>query len=163
MKKRYRYAILGLLLVFTIILSFKPSILKDVSYYFYWSANYFDINSGMTKSETYILIIPIKSVIKETPFSEEIKRLGIEIPEEHIWKRISATEQNSRDGTVTFYSTILSDSKMLIVILDACNAPENVRIDILKEVLQIYKTANRDYRNDRKIHEITDKVMDEYW
>jgi hypothetical protein len=45
----------------------------------------FDLNSGDVRDYTYVCFLKINEEIQTTPFSQEVRRLGIDVPQERKW------------------------------------------------------------------------------
>ncbi|MFC1604886.1 hypothetical protein ACFL5F_07655 [Planctomycetota bacterium] len=100
----------------------------------------FDLNSGDVRWYTYACFLKIKDEIKTTQFSQEIRRLGIEIPLERKWV-----------GTYTKLFTILrkiyicyvyggtpTECNYLITLFDKGNVSDENRRIILQKFMTFF-------------------------
>ena len=92
-----------------------------------------DVNSGDLRLQDYLFSFKIMDEIRETPFSLEVRRLGIPVGENRKWERATT-------GTLTRhlshqYSYAIGYCIQLVHILDSSNTPEKERIAILQKVL----------------------------
>lgn len=93
-----------------------------------------DINSGDVRVEIYACFFRIKNEIQVTPFSQEIRRLGIRVPEKRLWKRAQTKLLTWKYIGYQYGGTIVK-CNFLIKVLDATNVPDQDRLVILKRVL----------------------------
>ena len=117
-----------------------------------------DLNSGDTRYQRFIFSLKVKDKIRKTLFSEEVRRLGIDIPNERIWKfksgkyfRFSSTKIS--DG----YSIVTPKLNKLLLVFKVYNIPDNERIVIIKEVLECWKTIE-----PNKVYKALDDIIDKY-
>lgn len=117
-----------------------------------------DLNSGDERVYVYVCFLKIKDDIKTTPFSREVRRLGIAVPQERKWI-----------GTHTKLFTILrkidiyyvyggtpTQCNFLIWLFDYGNVPDDNRRIILQQIFTILQSG------DRKAPSIiTEKISDE--
>jgi len=119
----------------------------------------FDLNSGDVRVYTYFCYLKIKDEIKTTPFSQEVRRLGVEVPQERKWV-----------GTSTKLFTILrkiyicyvyggtpGECNFLIAMFDQVNLPDEKRRVILQEITMILQSG--DHRNVPRV--ITEELQAE--
>jgi hypothetical protein len=105
----------------------------------------FDLNSGDERVYTYVCLLKIKEEIQTTPFSQEVRRLGIDVPPERKWV-----------GTSTKLFTILriihicyvyggtpGECNFLIAMFDQVNLPDEKRRVILQKLMKILETADQ--------------------
>ncbi len=109
-----------------------------------------DINSGDVRTQKYVCLVRIKNEINTTRFSREVRRLGIEIPEDHLWERIR-TEEGLVSKKINYrYADALTDCIQATLAFEINNVPDEKRKVILKEMLENLR--------DGKLNEIKEQL-----
>jgi hypothetical protein len=118
----------------------------------------FDLNSGDEREYVYVCFLKIKEEIKTTPFSREVRRLGIDVPQERKWM-----PTHTKLFTILrkiymnyIYGGVPGECNVLIKVFDEVNLSDENRRIILQEIITIFQIG------DRKVpHVITEKISDE--
>ena len=115
----------------------------------------FDLNSGDIRVYEYICFLKIKDEIQVTPFSQEIRRLSIDIPKERNWITVQTKLLISKYINYP-YGGIPADCNFLVAVFDHAKLSDENRRITLQEIISILK------RGDRKVpHMINEKVTNE--
>lgn len=101
---------------------------------------YVDVNSGDLKMETTICGLRIWNRIRKTPFSREVRRLGIAVPQDRAW-RLARTEQAMLMGTHSHarLDPVRHDLRLLIEIFTVGKVSNQDRLVILESILKSLK------------------------
>ena len=118
----------------------------------------FDLNRGDERVYVYVCFLKIKDEIQATPFSQEIRRLDIDVSQERKWM-----PTHTKLFTILrkiyinyIYGGVPADCNVLIKVFDEVNVPDENRRIILQEIITILQSG------DRKVpHMITEKISDE--
>ena len=119
----------------------------------------FDLNSGDERVYIYACFLKIKDKIQTTPFSREIRRLGIDIPQERRWI-ITHTKvfMILHDKYICpVYGGVPTECNFLIWLFDHGNVSDKNRRITLQEIITILQSKDR--RNVPRM--ITEKVQAE--
>ena len=121
-----------------------------------------DLNSGECRYQRYVFSLKVKDKITATPFSEEVRRLGIEIPNERIWKYMSGRYFRLSAHVISdgYYSVNAKFSKLLLI-FEMYNIPDNERIAAIEEVLDCWKKVEP-YEVDKTLRDIINKYEIKY-
>lgn len=115
----------------------------------------FDLNSGEIRVYEYICFLKIKDEIQVTPFSQEIRRLSIDVSKERNWIPVQTKLLISKYINYS-YGGIPANCNFLIAMFDQANLSDENRRITLKEIITILQ------RGDSKVpHVITEKVSSE--
>ena len=96
---------------------------------------YIDANSGDLRVQVYICSLQAESYVKSTPFSKEVRRLGIPIAENRMWRPVSTRcLRGGRHIHYTYRKTIRKCDE-LMEMFDQRNVPDEDRRIILQNVL----------------------------
>jgi len=107
----------------------------------------FDLNSGDERVYVYVCFLKIKDKIQTTPFSQEIRRLGIYVPQERKW--VGTSTKLLRLITKRYicyvYGGVPAECNFLIWLFDKSNVPDENRRIILQKFIKILQSG--DHRN----------------
>ena len=92
-----------------------------------------DINSGDVRRQIYVCFFRIKNEIHETAFSREVRRLGILVGEERIWKSTYKKVLTIKCIYIPFGGTI-AKCNFLIEMFDVAKVSDQDRLEILERV-----------------------------
>ena len=117
--------------------------------------NEVDINSGDIRYTKYVDGICKKDVIRTTEFSDEIRRLGIDIPENRVWRQLNNTKiweyrkwgSTKKHGTMQHSDTLhgfMQDYRNSVWLLKETNALDQERKEFLQEILKNLQAENLD-------------------
>lgn len=120
-----------------------------------------DINSGDGRHQIYLCSFLIKNQIQPNPFSQELRRLGIPVSEKRIWKNFSTGTLNIRCIS-SHYAKIYGQNASIVKILNAANAPDQDRIDIMQRALAILQIEDWRKRN-QEMDDLMKTVIEKYW
>jgi hypothetical protein len=118
----------------------------------------FDLNSGDVRYYTYVCFLKINEDIQTTPFSQEVRRLGIDVPQERKWMPTHTKLFTIlRKIYINYvYGGTPTKCNFLITVFDEVNVPDENRHIILQEIITILQSG------DRKVpYMITEKISDE--
>jgi hypothetical protein len=104
----------------------------------------FDLNSGDVRWYTYACFLKIKDEIKTTQFSKEVRRLGIDVPQERKWAPTYTKFLINKD-VLYVYGQTPGDCNYLIKLFDKGNVSDEDRRIILQKFITILQTG--DHRN----------------
>lgn len=101
-----------------------------------------DINSGDVRKRTILFTFIVKEEIEQTPFSREVRRLGIPINVNRKWEHASTS-------ALTMHGTARYDSSCrrcitIVAIFNDIDMPDNERTTILQSVLTCLQTGNHE-------------------
>ncbi len=111
----------------------------------YSTDNYTDLYSGDIKVEKYFLSLKIKEDIYLTEFSNEVRRLGINIPDNRKWSSRNSEKYSLGlfpeliDGVGLYIEVYLN---MIMSDFIKYKISDSVRITIIQEVLSCIKNNN---------------------
>lgn len=118
-----------------------------------------DLNSGDERVYVYTCFLKIKDKIQVTPFSQEIHRLGIDVPKKRKW--IGTSTKLLRLITKRYicyvYGGVPANCNFLIAMFNKVNLPDENRRIILNEIMTILHSGNT--HNVSKM--ITEKIQAE--
>jgi len=119
----------------------------------------FDLNSGDERVYVYVCFLKIKDKIHVTPFSQEVRRLGIAVPKERKWVSTSTKLQRliTKRYICSIYGCIPADCNFLIWLFDKGNLSDENRRIILQKFLTILQSG--DHRNVPRV--ITEELQAE--
>lgn len=140
-------------------------VLLIVLFFIYWPEEHLyiekiqdiDINSGDIRFHEYIDGICKKDVIRTTEFSDDIRRLGIDVPENRIWRTTDKTEirgsekHSARTNISYLHHSLMSDCLRSTWLLNDANVSDHDRKEVLQEILKKMQSE--------KLVEITDLVQ----
>ena len=117
----------------------------------------FDLNSGDEGVYVYVCFLKIKDEIHTTPFSREIRRLGIAVPQERKWilTSMKLLRLITKRYICPIYVGTPAECNFLTGLFDYGDVPDENRRIILQEILTILQTG--DHRNVPRM--ITEKVQ----
>lgn len=101
-----------------------------------------DVTSGDIARRSYVLGRMVGESTEETPFSKEVRRLGIATPGGRYWRRMLT--QTFRGASHPYYGSLIGDCRMMIMVMDAVKMPDAERAALLKETLAIMQAKNVD-------------------
>lgn len=104
----------------------------------------FDLNSGDVRLYKYICFLKTKDKIKTTLFSQEVRRLGINVPQERKWMPTNTKFIIFKHVRYVYEGTP-GECNHLIKLLDKGNVSDDDRLIILKKLIKILHTG--DHRN----------------
>ena len=118
----------------------------------------FDLNSGDERVYVYVCFLKIKDKIQTTPFSQEIRRLGINIPQERKWVLTSTKLLRliTKRFICPIYGGTPAECNFLIWLFDYGNVPDENRRIILQQIVTILQSVDR-----KAPFIITEKISDE--
>ncbi len=137
MKERIEVVILSIIIMILLIPLFFNGLTSNRWIYKY--DTYLDFNSGDYKEQSYVFNILIREKIQETLFSKEVRRLGIEVPEQRIWK-CTGNFPFSHIGGNTQYSEAHRRIVTLVKWLYILEIPDKERLDIMQKALKCLQT-----------------------
>jgi len=105
----------------------------------------FDLNNGDVRVQNYACFLKIKDEIQTTPFSQEVRRLGIDVPQERKWVRTSTKLLRLLSDThiCYVYGGIPAGCDFLIKMFDDRNVSEENRRIILQRIITILQSGDR--------------------
>lgn len=118
----------------------------------------FDLNSGDERVYVYVCFLKIKDEIQTTPFSQEVRRIGIDVPQERKWVGTSTKLLRliTKRYICPVYGGVPAECNFLIKVFDMVNVSDENRRIILQEIITILQSG------DRKVpYMITEKISDE--
>jgi hypothetical protein len=101
-----------------------------------------DVNSGDTRLRMYICFLQIKHEIQTTPFSQEVRRLAIDVRQERKWMPTHTTLLSYRRIDYVYGGTP-GQCKFLIKIFNDGNVPDEERRVIIERILTILQSGDR--------------------
>ena len=102
----------------------------------------FDLNSGDERVQIYACFLKIKDEIKTTPFSQEVRRLGIDVPKDRKWVR-TYTKLLINKHINYAYGGIPAGCNFLIKMFDDRNVSDENRRIILQRIITILQSGDR--------------------
>lgn len=155
MKIKIRYFVIGLI-VLPLLVMFADYLL-GVPRVFSINKD-FDLNSGDERVYVYVCFLKIKDKIQTTPFSQEVRRLGINIPQERKWVGTSTKLLRliSKKFIYYVYGGTPTQCNLLIWLFDYGNVPDEYRRIILQQIVTILQSGDR-----KAPFIITEKISDE--
>lgn len=115
----------------------------------------FDLNSGDERVYVYVCFLKIKDEIHATPFSQEVRRLGIAVPQERKWVGTSTKLLRfiSKKYIYYAYGAVPTKCNFLIWLFDYGDIQDDNRRIILEKFVTILQTG--DY------HSVPRMIMEE--
>lgn len=144
LKKNIIFILLLFIGVFLILVAMEFS-----GIYIFESGLYVDLNSGDCKGEKYIFSFKLKNKITTTRFSREVRRLGIDVSDERIWKKMGGHSYTLGIGgihSVGHYNVY--DAFNFLTALDINNISGDDRINAIKEALNLWKKVESEEVNN---------------
>lgn len=102
----------------------------------------FDLNSGDVRWYTYVCFLKIKDEIKTTQFSQEVRRLDIDVPQERKWVPTHIKFLIFKYINYV-YGRTPEECNYLIKLFDKGNVSEENRRIILQKFMKILQTGDR--------------------
>jgi hypothetical protein len=94
-----------------------------------------DANSGDRRVQVHMCTLQTKSYVESTPFSQEVRRLGIPIAENRMWRTVSTRcLRRGRHIHYTYRRTIRKCDE-LMEMFDQGNVPDEDRRVIIQNIL----------------------------
>ena len=123
---------------------------------------YMDVNSGDVRAVTTLRGLRIWDNVRTTPFSREVRRLGIAVPKDRVW-RLARTEQAMLMGTHSHarLDPVRHDLGLLMEIFIIGNVPDQERLVILESILESLKNKRPASEIRDQIKAVEEKVFDE--
>lgn len=100
----------------------------------YRTTTYIDVNSGDVRTETTICSFRVSDEIRVTQFSQEVRRLGIPIPENPAWRPV-VTKGLTGPSVGHTLSSVIGQCKLLIAVFAQEEVSDEERVVILKSIL----------------------------
>jgi len=100
-----------------------------------------DVNTGDIRKQSYVCFARVKDEIETSPFSQEIRRLGIGVDKERVWKR-AGTRLPGRGFVCFRYGGAVANCDLLVRLLDGVETPDEDRRVILQGVLTSLQTGD---------------------
>jgi hypothetical protein len=124
----------------------------------------FDLNSGDERMYVYVCFLKIKDDIQVTPFSQEIRRLGIAVPKERKWMPTNTKVFMILHKKYIYYAYggVPADCNFLIWLFDYGNVTDENRRMILQKfitVLQIGDHRNVPHMIEEELQVETEKIL----
>lgn len=94
-----------------------------------------DANSGDLRVQVHICSVQTKSYVRSTPFSQEVRRLGIPIAENRMWRTVSTRCLKRGRHIFYTYRRTIRQCDELMEMFDQRNVPDEDRRIILQNVL----------------------------
>ena len=94
-----------------------------------------DVNSGDVLRQVRICGVQVGETAEATAFSDEMRRLGVQMPEDRRWERLSVQALGGR--TLVSYSRdgILTRCSFLVRVMQELDLPHDERIAVLRKAL----------------------------
>lgn len=113
-----------------------------------------DLNSGDIRVKKYAFSFKVKDRIFETYFSEEVRRLDIDIPKERVWKSVSSHSKifmgllggEYRDGK---YGKVYNDLNSYVIDLEINDISDSNRVAAMKEALYCLRNEKPGWINKK--------------
>jgi hypothetical protein len=118
-----------------------------------------DINSGDVSRLVFILHMQVGARIDETPFSREVRRLGIHTEDTRAWRPMSVRTLTSYCWKR--YDGAINDCNFLVQMLALMKMADEERSAILEKALSNLQTASLD-DTDRLIYSIGERLREAY-
>ncbi len=100
----------------------------------YWVHRDVDVNTGDIRTQSYVCLVRVRDEIEASPFSQEVRRLGIGVGKERVWKR-AGTRLPGRGFVCFRYGGAVANCDFLVRLLDGVETPDEGRRVILQSVL----------------------------
>jgi len=96
-----------------------------------------DLNSGDIRVQVNVCFMQVKNEIQTTPFSREVRRLGIAVPQERRWvRRSTEVIRVLYKGCIYYsYGRTFSQCKTLMMIFKDGDVPDAERAAIMQKIL----------------------------
>jgi hypothetical protein len=114
-----------------------------------------DANSGDVRKQVFFLGMPMSDRITESPFSHEIRRLGIDIPEARNWKPMILATSKPYKGEP--YNMAIWDCDFLLEMLGLLGVSDEERRTILQGALSDLQTDKLDENADL-VYDVADRL-----
>lgn len=101
-----------------------------------------DINSGDIRIRTVVFSFIKSEKIEQTPFSKEVRRLGIPIDENRSWKYGSSYILTIGGHSQSWISYLICET--IVKMFNDIDMPDDERKAILQKVLMSLQTGNHD-------------------
>lgn len=120
---------------------------------------YMDVNSGDIRMETTFCGLRIWNYVRKTPFSREVRRLGIPIVDDPIW-RLARTEEALVMGTHSHgrLDRVRYDLELLTRMFAHGDLPDQERLVILEGLLESLKKQKLGGEISDRIKALEDNV-----
>jgi len=100
-----------------------------------------DVNSGDIRQRKYICSILVEDNIQTTPFSQEIRRLGLILNKERIWERAEGKIKLNQYGR-SKYRIAINMCNLLVDMFDDYNISDEDRFIILQNAFKNLQAGN---------------------
>ena len=97
-----------------------------------------DINSGDVRQRAFFLGLPTLTHVKQSPFSQEVRRLHIPTAQGRIWKPMTVSTGMGQTGEQ--YAGTIEDCDFLLEYLKLLRVPDEERVTILTRALSNLQT-----------------------
>jgi hypothetical protein len=101
-----------------------------------------DINSGDTKYGVYVFSLCVKSEIQESDLSREVRRLGIDVPATHVWRRAFESYLVQGNHIDYRYGSVVASCAGLLGLLDETKTPDKERRVALETLMASLRTGD---------------------
>ncbi len=101
-----------------------------------------DLNSGDLRTQVRVCTLAVKTEIKPSNLSREVRRLGIDVPATHLWKHAFGSCLVNRSYVDSSYGRVVSECTMLVDLLASANAPDEERRTVLKSLMASLQTGD---------------------
>jgi hypothetical protein len=146
MRKKTRRIVIGITVFVVILCLMYPILLHRRAYSIIEDV---DVNSGDVRTRKYIFLLRVKNEINATRFSHEVHRVGIDVPEDRIWKRIR-TEEGLLSKKINYkYADAVADCISAKLALEFGDIPDEKRKVILQEMLENLRAGKLDEIKDQ--------------
>jgi hypothetical protein len=101
-----------------------------------------DLNSGDLRTQVRVCTLAVKTEIKPSNLSREVRRLGINVPDTRVWKRAYERRLVSRIHVDYSYGRVVVACNVLVDLLASANAPDEERRTVLKSLMASLQTGD---------------------
>ncbi len=101
-----------------------------------------DLNSGDLRTQVRVCTLAVKTEIKPSNLSREVRRLGIDVPATHLWKHAFESRLVNRSYVDYSYGRVVSACGTLVDLLASANAPDEERRTVLKSLMASLQTGD---------------------
>jgi hypothetical protein len=101
-----------------------------------------DLNSGDLRTQVRLCTLAVKTEIKPSNLSREVRRLGIDVPATHLWKHAFESRLVNRSYVDYSYGRVVVACNVLVDLLASANAPDEERRTVLKSLMASLQTGD---------------------
>lgn len=149
MRIRPRHIILGIIIFAAAFFGIYPSLANPRVFSI---CQDIDLNSGDIQEQINVCFVRIKDEVQTTPFSREVRRLGIVVPQERRWVR-AYTKVLTIACIFHLYGETFSQCNSVMRMFEDGHIPDEERLIIVKRIL-----TNWQSKDPRDLHKVNEEL-----